>query len=442
MLDLKSGLMIVVSLVFLFGCAQEQVIVPGKREPISSVDSTAKPEDMSGFIKTGSKPFTLAVGIENDTWSQSHGTPKTRIVNPSLDGNLDLLWSTSVGKGDQARNRITAEPIVFDSKIFTVDSHMVLSATGLTGKILWQRDLTPDGESKGEVSGAGLAAGANKIFVATSYGFLHAIEPASGQDIWAQALLGSGSTRPTYYEGLVYLVSNDESAWAIDAETGRVNWTLDNISDVNNLINNSAPALSEKFAIFGYGSGEVQAVFKKSGLAIWSTTISGGRNGRALSIVEDIVTSPVIDGSTVFVANGSGRITALDLNSGKRLWGKSFGTLGNIWPAGDSLFLVNDLSQLVRMDKLTGDVVWSVQLPSFVKINPQKSKEVVAHFGPIVTEDKIILTSSDEKLRIYSPVDGSAISELKVPGGATSKPVIANNTLYFVSRDGDLHAFR
>ena len=120
---------------------------------------------------------------------------------------------------------------------------------------------------------------------------------------------------------MVYLVSNDESAWAVDAETGRVNWTLDNFSDVNNLISNSAPALSEKFAIFGYGSGEVQAVFRKSGLAIWSTSISGGRSGRAVSIVDDIVTSPVVDGSTVFVANASGRITALNLDNGERIWG-------------------------------------------------------------------------------------------------------------------------
>ena len=66
----------------------------------------------------------------------------------------------------------------------------------------------------------------------------------------------------------------------------------------------------------------------------------------------------------------------------------------------------------------------------------------MAHFGPIVAGDKIILISSDEKLRVYSPVDGSVRNELEVPGGATSNPVIANNVLYFVSRDGDLHAFR
>ena len=94
------------------------------------------------------------------------------------------------------------------------------------------------------------------------------------------------------------------------------------------------------------------------------------------------------------------------------------------------------------MNKDNGDVIWSVQLPSFVKVNPKKSKEVVAHFGPIIAGSKIVLISSDEKLRVYDPQDGSIISKIEIPGGATSNPVIANNVLYFVSRKGDLHAFR
>ena len=94
------------------------------------------------------------------------------------------------------------------------------------------------------------------------------------------------------------------------------------------------------------------------------------------------------------------------------------------------------------MDKYSGDVVWWVQLPSFLKINPRKSKEVVAHFGPIVAGGKVILASSDKKIRVFNPVDGSLIDDVTVPSCATSNPVIAVNVLYFVSRDGDLHAFR
>ena len=94
------------------------------------------------------------------------------------------------------------------------------------------------------------------------------------------------------------------------------------------------------------------------------------------------------------------------------------------------------------MDKYSGDIVWSVQLPSFLKINPRKSKEVVAHFGPIVANGRVILASSDKKIRVFNPIDGSLIDDVTVPSGATSNPVIADNVLYFVSQDGDLHAFR
>jgi outer membrane protein assembly factor BamB len=66
----------------------------------------------------------------------------------------------------------------------------------------------------------------------------------------------------------------------------------------------------------------------------------------------------------------------------------------------------------------------------------------VAHFGPIIAGGNIVLISIDEKLRVYDPQDGSIISETEIPSGATSNPVIANNVLYFVSREGDLHAFR
>ena len=104
---LKIGLMSIMFLVCLIGCAQEQVVVPGKREPISAVVATAKTEDNFATIKSGSMAFIPPQSIENNSWPQSHGTPNTRVLHPSLDGALTLHWSTSIGKGDQSRNRIT-----------------------------------------------------------------------------------------------------------------------------------------------------------------------------------------------------------------------------------------------------------------------------------------------------------------------------------------------
>ena len=60
--------------------------------------------------------------------------------------------------------------------------------------------------------------------------------------------------------------------------------------------------------------------FRKSGLP-YGAHLSLEGEVDAVGIVDDIVTSPVVDGSTVFVANASGRITALNLDNGERIWG-------------------------------------------------------------------------------------------------------------------------
>ena len=61
------------------------------------------------------------------------------------------------------------------------------------------------------------------------------------------------------------MISSDRTAWAIEADNGRARWQIDGVDDVNNRIGSTAPAVSDKFALFGFGSGEVQAVFRKAG---------------------------------------------------------------------------------------------------------------------------------------------------------------------------------
>ena len=72
------------SMVCLIGCAQEQIVVSGKREPISAVVATAKTEDNFAILKSGSMAFIPSQTTENSSWPQSHGTPNTRVPHPSL----------------------------------------------------------------------------------------------------------------------------------------------------------------------------------------------------------------------------------------------------------------------------------------------------------------------------------------------------------------------
>ena len=428
-----------VSSILSAGCSDREVILPGKREPIF----TSAPSTLEGAgARSALKAFAMPKQKSNAAWPQGHASPSAQVVHASLSAAPKPIWTLRVGTGDRARNRITADPIVAEGIVFTLDSLSVLTATSTAGSQLWSRDLTPSFERAGDADGGGIAYGDGVIFVSTGYGVLHALDPKSGGALWEQELKGSGNGRPSYFDGVVYLVSQDSVAWAIEAATGRIRWQLDHLSDVNNMSGSTGPAISEKLVVFGFGAGDLQAAFRGGGLTLWNATLAGGRSGRAVATIDDIATSPVISGSTVFAANSSGRIAAMRLDSGARLWTAPYGSRSPLWPAGGSLFFVNDLGQLMRLDATDGSKVWSVDLPGFVSSRQRKSKDVVPHHGPVLAGGRLLLASGDGLLRQFDPETGAERSAIRLGSGATANPIVADGILYILCRDGKLRAYR
>jgi len=152
--------------------------------------------------------------------------------------------------------------------------------------------------------------------------------------------------------------------------------------------------------------------------------------------------APVIAGNRLYAANNSGRTVAIDLNTGDRLWTAREGASDTAWPAGGSLFQVSDLNQLLRIDAGTGEVIWAVDLPGYLKDKPGKRGRIHVHHGPVLAGGQVVLASSDGLLRFFNPLDGSLSRAVEVPGGATTAPVVADRTLYVVSSKGELLAYR
>ncbi len=103
---------------------------------------------------------------------------------------------------------------------------------------------------------------------------------------------------------------------------------------------------------------------------------------------------------------------------------------------------MTDRNELVRLDGETGERIWGTRLPFFVKEDRRRRVEIVAHYGPIIAGGRVIVGSNDGLIRSFDPVTGAQVSAVEVPGGASTNPVVAGNTLYVVSRSGVLHALR
>lgn len=422
----------------LSGCSEKEFILPGEREDIRPVD------DGAAAVAAGnvSRSIRLPSQRRNAEWAQPYGTESYRVSNAALRVVPQRVWSTQIGEGEGRRVRITAAPVVGGGRIYTLDSGARVSAVTPDGAVIWTADLTPPSDSAGQATGGGLAYAGGTVYVSLGFGYLVALDAATGGVKWRQQLDATGSGSPTVRDGLVYLVAGDDTGWAVRADNGRIAWQLSATPSVANVLGAPAPALTRDFVIFAFGSGDLVAAFRRGGLRRWDASVTGQRQGRALSRIGDITGAPVVSGSRIYAGNQSGRIVALSVDKGERIWTAREGAIGPVWPAGDSVFALTDTNRLTRLSASDGTAIWSVPLPGFVKDKPRKRGKVYAHHGPILAGGRIVVASNDGLLRFFSPENGSLIGSVEVPDGATTGPVVANGTLYVVSTKGQLHAFR
>jgi len=431
--------------VFVLGaCAEEEVFLQGKREDIRSVLSDpalAAPVDQTNLVNE-SRAIALGGQSNNASWTHTTGTSKYRVSHPALRSAPQLAWTASIGEGDSRKQRITADPVVSGGRVFTLDAGAQVVATSTSGATLWTRDLTPPTEKAGESTGGGLAVEGDTLYVSIGAGVLTALDVTNGAVRWSQKLEATGTGAPTVFGDLIYLTAGDDTGWALRKSDGKVQWQTGASTSIGNVLGAPAPAVTSKYAIFAFGSGEVQGVFRQGGLNRWNASVVGRRPGRAASFVSDVTSAPVVSGDRVFVGNHSGRLLALDAGSGSRLWTARDGAIGPVWPAGGSVFAVTDLNELVRIDASDGRRIWGVPLPNFTEKKPRRQSRVYTHKGPIVAGGRVIVASDDGLIRSYNPTDGALLGTVEIAGGATTAPVVAGGTLYVVSAKGQLHAYR
>ncbi|MEL6411926.1 MAG: PQQ-binding-like beta-propeller repeat protein [Pseudomonadota bacterium] len=427
----------------LTACGDKDVILTGERENIRSVLSEEDIQAQALQAETGTvPPLKLPATRANPNWTQGIASSITRVAHPQLSAAPRVIWSTDIGQGDGRKNRITADPVVADGRVFTLDSSATVTALSTVGEVLWRRDLTPVNESEKDASGGGLAYADGELYVSTGFGILTAIEASSGVTRWEQNLRATSSGSPTVAGDLVYVVAGDNLAWALERSDGRIRWQLAASPDIRNVLGAPSPAVSEEFVIFAFGSGEVQGAFRKGGLRRWDAQVAGRRVGFATGLIDDITGDPVIDAGRVYVGNHSGSTVALNLNNGERLWTAPDGAFNPIWPAGDSIFMVTDRNELLRLSAEDGRRIWARTLPFFTKNKPRRQNEIFAHHGPIVAGGRLILASNDGLLRFYDPTTGAPMGESELPGDITTNPVVAGGTLYLVTTKGQLLALR
>lgn len=426
------------ALALLVGCGERDVILPGERLDLR--------DGMAGAavaVANQSRPLALSAPVTNADWPQVGGSASHTIAQPALGGALTQIFAVDIGQGDSRQARITASPVVAGGVIYTLDARARVTAVATSGAVVWAADVTPVTDGASDASGGGISVAGGRVFVATGFGELTALDAGTGGVLWTQDLNAPGGPAPTVSGDIVYVVSRDGRAWALDVASGLIRWQLSGTPSGANMTGGAGAAVNAEVAIFPFPSGEVVAAFATGGLRRWAQVIAGDRVGSAAAAAAtDIAGDPVISGDTVYVGNVSGRLAALNVASGVRIWTATEGVTSPVVPAGGSVFLVNDVNELVRLDAADGSVIWRISLPRFVEDRARRQRTIYAQFGPVLAGGRLLVASAEGIIRQFDPVSGASLGDIALPGGAASDPVVAGGTLYVVTKDGQLVAFR
>jgi outer membrane protein assembly factor BamB len=136
----------------------------------------------------------------------------------------------------------------------------------------------------------------------------------------------------------------------------------------------------------------------------------------------------------------SGRMIGLSLDRGARAWDIDLGGVQTPWVAGDFVFVLTNDSQLVALRRRDGLLRWVRPLQRFE--DEEDQEDLIQWSGPVLASDRLIVAGSHGEAVSISPYTGEILGYIDLPNGAALPPVVAGNSLYFVTDSADLVVFR
>ncbi len=373
-------------------------------------------------------------------WPQAGGLPSHEMGHAAVADRLAQAWSVDIGRGGGYRRKITAQPVVANGRIYTMDADAVVDAFDVaTGARAWRFDTTPEND-RGTNVGGGLAFDNGALYVSTGRAEALSLEAGTGKVNWRQDLGAAARAAPTVAEGKLFIPLLGDKLVALTAEDGKRVWTYQATQAQTAVLGLPAPAYADGLIIAGFGSGDLVALRAATGAVVWADSLASSRGRNSVSDLSAIHGMPVIQDGRVYATGLGGLMLSLDLRSGRRLWERDVASADTPCIAGDWLYVLSVDNQLAAISRIDGSVAWVTQLQNFE--NMEKQRDPIRWLGPTLAADRLIVASSSAVAQAVSPYTGEVLGEQKLSGPISVAPVVAGGTVFVVTDDGRLLALR
>ncbi|HSX54384.1 MAG TPA: PQQ-binding-like beta-propeller repeat protein [Sphingomonas sp.] len=419
----------------IFKGGDKKTPVLGQRVPILAAETSIVADPTIAEVQV-----VVPAATPNDAWTQPGGNAAKALGHLALSETPARIWSAKI-PGTSGRTRLAAAPVVANGTLFVMDTEGAVHAFDAgTGARRWQISTVKGEENRRAAFGGGVSFDGGRVYATNGLGDVVAIDAAAGSEVWRKKPGGPLRGAPSVADGNLYVVSQDNQLFALSAADGNIVWTQSGTLESQGVFGAAAPAVAQGTVVAGFSSGELNAYRYENGRTLWSDTLSRSTISTSVSSLADIDAEPVIDQGRVYAVGQGGRMAAVELASGQRLWEQNIAGISTPWIAGEWLFVVTDDARLVAIARGTGKVRWISQLRAFR--DAEDKKGAITWVGPVLAGNKLWLSNSRGELVSVSPTDGSVGATIEGKDAVSLSPVVAGGVLYVLSDKGEITAYR
>lgn len=337
---------------------------------------------------------------------------------------LDKRWSRSVGNG-QGEGLYRLNPLLADGVIYVVSEEGELAAFDAdSGKLRWESELEiPISGGVGKYRDSLLLGGAD--------GLVMRLSAEDGSEIWRRPVTGEVLAAPQSNGEVVVAQAYDGKLMAFDYETGEKLWTFSNDVPVLTLRGTSTPIIYNDFVIAGFADGKVIAVSLDSGSVVWEARVAIAQGRSEIERIVDIDGTMAVQGAELYVASYQGRIVALEMRAGRKLWQRNVSSVSGVSVGFGNVYVADEDGTVSAFLRNGQSIRWQ---------NIELGYRELSRPTPIGSY--VAVVDFEGYLHLLSQVDGVIVGRDRPDSdGARADMIAKGNILYVYGNSGELIAY-
>jgi outer membrane protein assembly factor BamB len=339
--------------------------------------------------------------------------------------NVGKVWSTKIGSGlDKAGRQL--RPAYSSGSLYAADykgTLMAIDANG--GKKRWEiKTKLPF------TGGPGIYD--DLLMMGTQDGEVFAFDASTGTQRWSATVTSEVLAAPAEADGIVVVRCIDGRVFGLDADTGQRLWIYDHNVPLLTLRGNAPLLLRAGVVFVGYDGGQVVALKIEDGALMWEQTLVTTEGRTELERLSDIDGQLVFIASDLLVSSYKSRLASLAADSGRLLWFKDVSSATGVSVDRINLTLSDKEGNVWLLDRRNGAESWK---------HDQLLRRGLTR--PVFYGSFIVVGDMEGYLHWINIDDGRFAAREKVGGkGFSGPPLVVGNTLYVMTKKGELSAFQ